>query len=275
MFITMLITSVGVNAQNVTVKPSTGAMIAAVPENISGTNDDYDTFYRRGGFATWRHNQLCLTMTASDASGLTANGQLANPANNIYGRTSTNEIELGRGATSDTRNCYMNLALPKGYRFTGYEIVFSRNRSDFGNNVYLNNSNTDGTTRFGETDADFNYLNGYYQDITYNANATLEEGSVTISKEQAEGMSNVLYFKLTDADNETTGRMVVTFHSITLYFTAEDDYTPVLPQSTIDMPVSAVDIPFETGKVDYGSIERRYYNGQYRVSYSSANRTTD
>ena len=275
MFIAMLMTSVGVNAQNVTVKPSTGAMIAAVPENISGTSGDYDTFYRRGGFATWRHNQLCLTMTASDAPGLTANGQLANPANNIYGRTSTNEIELGRGATSNTRNSYMNLALPKGYRFTGYEIVFSRNRSDFGNNDNggnntSNNPNTGGTTRFGETDANFNYLNGYYQDITYNANATLEEGSVTISKEQAEGMSNVLYFKLTDA-NTGTGRMVVTFHSITLYFTAEDDYTPVLPQSQITTPVSAIDIPFETGKVDYGSIERRNYNGQWRVSYSSAN----
>ena len=258
------------NAQNVTVKPSTGSMIAGVPENISGTSGDYDVFYRRGGFATWRHSQLCLTMTTSDAKTLTDNGQLKNPANNLFGRTSTNEIEMGRGAGQATRNCYMNLALPKGYRFTGYEIVFSRNRSDFGNNGYENNSNTGGTTRFGETDQDFNYLNDYYQDITYNADATIEEGSVTISKEDMTGMKNVLYFKLTDADTGT-GRMVVTFHSITLYFTAEDDYTPVLPQTNITVPVSAVDIPFQTGKVDYGSIENRTYSGQTRVSYSSAN----
>lgn len=257
-------------AQNVTVKPSSGAMIASVPEDIGGGNDDYDTFYRRGGFATWRHNQLCLTMTASDVKTLTDNGQLANPANNLYGRTSTNEIELGRGANNDTRNSYMNLALPKGYRFTGYEIVFSRNRSDFGNDGYSNNANTGGTTRFGETDENFNYKEGYYKDITYDASATLDEGSETISKEDADGMSNVLYFKLTDA-NTGTGRMVVTFHSITLYFTAEDDYTPVMPQATIDVPVTAVDVPFATGKVDYGSIESRYYNGQSRVSYSSAN----
>ncbi len=258
------------NAQNVTVKPSTGSMIAGVPENVSGTTGDYDLFYRRGGFATWRHSQLCLTMTTSDANTLTENGQLKNPANNLFGRTSTNEIEMGRGASQATRNCYMNLALPKGYRFTGYEIIFSRNRSDFGNDGYQNNANTGGTTRFGETDKDFNYLSDYYQDVTYNASATIDEGSVTISKEDKNGMSNVLYFKLTDA-NTGTGRMVITFHSITLFFTAEDDYTPVLPQTNITVPVSAVDIPFQTGKVDYGSIERRSYSGQTRVSYSSAN----
>lgn len=270
----LLLCACVVNAQNVTVRPSTGAMIAAVPENIQGAGSEYDVFYKRGGFATWRHNQLCLTMTTSDAPGLTANGQLANPANNLFGRTATNEIEMGRGATNVTRNCYMNLALPKGYRFTGYEIVFSRNRDDFGNNDNgwynsTNNPNTEGTMRFGETDKDFNYLDEYYQDITYNANATIDNGSVTISKEDETGMSNVLYFRLTDA-NTGTGRMVVTFHSITLYFTAENDYTPLLPLSAIDSPVSAIDIPFATGKVDYGSIEKRRYQGIERVSYSSA-----
>ena len=258
------------NAQNVTVKPSTGSMIASVPENISGGSSDYDTYFRRGGFATWRHNQLCLTMTASDAKTLTANGQLANPANNLYGRTSTNEIELGRGATQDTRNCYMNFALPKGYRFTGYEIVFSRNRSDFGNNGYRDNAYTGGTTLFGETDESFAYKSDYTQSVTYNANATIDDGSTTITHEDETGMGNMLYFKLTD-NNTGTGRMVITFHSITLWFTPEEDYTPITSQTTIETPVSAVDIPFATGKVDYGSIERRYYNGQYRVSYSSAN----
>ena len=262
-------------AQNVTIRPSNGSMIASVPENISGTDDDYDTFFKRGGFATWRHNQLCLTMTTSDSKELTDNFQLKNPANNLYGRTSTNEIEMGRGASEATQNCYMNFALPKGYRFTGYEIVFSRKRADFGNNdnSYYNSSNnpyTAGTTIFGETNINFEYLDGYYKTVTYNADATLENGSVTIKKEDETGMGNILYFKLTD-DNTGKGRMVITFHSITLYFTPEEDYTPILPQSSIGVPVSAVDIPFETGKVDYGSIESRRYNGVDRVSYSSAN----
>lgn len=269
-------------AQNVTIRPSNGSMIASVPENISGTDDDYDTFFKRGGFATWRHNQLCLTMTTSDTPEKTKNGQLANPANNLFGRTSTNEIEMGRGASEATRNCYMNFALPKGYRFTGYEIVFSRNKSDFGTTPlvqgwgysYLDtssdNPNESGTTIFGETNEYFEYLDGYYKTVTYNADATLENGSVTIKKEDETGMGNILYFKLTD-DNTGTGRMVITFHSITLYFTPEEDYTPILPQASIGVPVSAVDIPFETGKVDYGSIEKRNYNNVNRVSYSSAN----
>ncbi len=271
--ITMLLTSVGINAQNVTVSPSKGNMIASVPENISGTSGDYDTFFRRGGFATWRHNQLSLTMTVSDATALTDNGQLKNPANNLYANTITDEIEMGRGAgNSATRNCYMNIALPKGYRFTGYEIVFSWNKEDFGENGYENNPHTSGTMRFGETSSKFTYKTGYYQDITYNENATLGNGSVSIKHEDKTGMSNILYFRLTDA-NTGAGRMVVTFHSITLYFTPEDNYTPVAPNINISSnnAVSAVNVPFQTSKVDYGTIQERDYNDDSRISYSSAN----
>ena len=263
------------NAQNVTVRPSTGSMIAAVKDG-----GQTDTYFRRNGFATWRHNQLCLTMTTSDGKAKTPNGQLANPANNIYGDVNANELQVAKGALGMT--CYLNFALPKGYRFTGYQIVFSRNKSDFGDDGYRDNPNTSGTTYFGETDESFNFKAGRVEGVTYNANATMESGSTTISYEDNEGMSNILYFKVSAQRNGTesgnaesisngSGRMVITLHSVTLWFTAEDDYTPVLPQANITVPVSAVDIPFQTGKVDYGSIERRQYNGANRVSYSSAN----
>ena len=262
-------------AQNVTVRPSTGSMIAAVKDG-----GQTDTYFRRNGFATWRHNQLCLTMTTSDGKAKTPNGQLANPANNIYGDVNANELQVAKGALGMT--CYLNFALPKGYRFTGYQIVFSRNKSDFGVNGYKDQPNTSGTTYFGETDESFNFKAGRVEGVTYNANATMESGSTTISYEDNDGMSNILYFKVAAQRNGTesgnaesisggSGRMVITLHSVTLWFTAEDDYTPVLPQTNITTPVSAVDIPFQTGKVDYGPIQRRNYNDAYRVSYSSAN----
>ena len=75
-------------AQNVTVRKSSGAAIASVPEGDS----EYDTFFKEGGFATWRHNQLNLTLTTSDERTLTDNGQLANPANDISESTTRDAL---------------------------------------------------------------------------------------------------------------------------------------------------------------------------------------
>lgn len=266
MLIAMLMTSVGVNAQNVTIKKSTGAAIASVPEGET----EYDTFFKEGGFATWRHNQLSLTMTTSDFTDLTENGQLANPANDICESTTLDALCLGKGNGMIT---YMSIALPKGFSFTGYEIVWARNLQDFGTGT---GTYTAGNAVFGETDASFNYKEGYYGRSAYSASAP----NVTIRRENIEG--NVLYFKLTGENNEAqvwngseyitqSRRVAITLKSVTLYFTAEADYSPLVPADLITSPVSAVDVPFPTGKVDYGSIESRHYNGEDRVSYSSAN----
>lgn len=259
--IAMLMTSVGVNAQNVTIKKSTGAAIASVPEG----DPDYDTFFKEGGFATWRHNQLNLTMTTSDYTDLTENGQLANPANNICESTTADALCLGKGnGTTDFPDIqtYVTIALPKGYSFTGYEIVWSRNLANFGTGT---GSYTNGNAIFGETDAKFNYKEGYYGRSAYNASAP----NVTIKREDP-NMGNVLYFRLS-SENNNNKRVAITLKSIVLYFTAEADYSPLVPADLITSPVSAVDVPFPTGKVDYGSIESRHYNGEDRVSYSSAN----
>lgn len=261
--IAMLITSVGVNAQNVTIKKSTGAAIASVPEG----DTEYDTFFKEGGFATWRHNQLNLTMTTSDYTDLTENGQLANPANNICESTTADALCLGKGnGTTDFPDIqtYVTIALPKGYSFTGYEIVWSRNLKNFGTG---SGSYTNGNAIFGETDATFNYKEGYYGRSAYNASAP----NVTIKREDP-NMGNVLYFRLS-SENNNNQRVAITLKSIVLYFTAEADYSPLTPANLITSPVSAIDVPFPTGKVDYGTIESRHYNGEDRVSYSSANVT--
>ena len=261
--IAMLMTSVGVNAQNVTIKKSTGAAIASVPEG----DTEYDTFFKEGGFATWRHNQLNLTMTTSDYTDLTENGQLANPANNICESTTADALCLGKGnGTTDFPDIqtYVTIALPKGYSFTGYEIVWSRNLKNFGTGSA---SYIDGNAIFGETDATFNYKEGYYGRSAYNASAP----NVTIKREDP-NMGNVLYFRLSSENNDNK-RVAITLKSVVLYFTAEADYSPLTPANLITSPVSAVDVPFPTGKVDYGTIESRHYNGEDRVSYSSANVT--
>ena len=67
-------------AQNVTIKATNGSMVASRPTG----NYDYDIFFRCGGFASWQHEQLNMVLTVSDATTLTANDQLANPANNLF-----------------------------------------------------------------------------------------------------------------------------------------------------------------------------------------------
>jgi hypothetical protein len=243
-----------VQAQNVTVRPSNGSMLASV--KTGGTTD---AFYSLGGFATWKHEQLNLTITTadSDRGELTDNGQIANPANNIFSNANADELQLGRGQSLDN---YIAFCLPKGYRFTGYTITFSRN-------INLGNGGG-GQASFGETDSSFgNYTKGdstYRSGLSYSANA--EKQTISRTSKGETDMENVLYFKLTNSN----GRAFISLHHVELLFSAEADYTPLVAGVPVTN-VSAVDIPFSTSKVDYGSIENRYYNGVWRVSYQSSN----
>lgn len=257
--IALLFTSnIEVKAQSVTIRPSTGSMIASIKS--SGPED---TFYKFGGFATWRHEQLNLTMTVSDNSDLTDNGMLANPANNLVAAKIGDELRIGKGQVQNADVNYIAISLPKGYRFTGYEIVFSKNTNEFGSAEFP----TTGSTTFGETNSLFSYMPGYSESVTYSTSAS---GRKTISRSSMSesDMGNILYFKM---EGPSKTRAVLTLHSVQLYFTAETDYTPFTPSTAIGEPVSAVNIPFPTSYVDYGEIGPNYYQGVNRFSYYSSN----
>ena len=66
-------------AQNVTISPQNGSMIAALTASSSTTQ----LGYRIGAFGTWRHNQLSLTMTGSNYTELTEDKQLASHSNHF------------------------------------------------------------------------------------------------------------------------------------------------------------------------------------------------
>lgn len=251
------------SAQNVTIKATNGSTIAAIKDY--GTTD---SFFGAGGFATWQHEQLSMVLTTSDGTVLTPNGQLDNPANNLF--TSGNYMQIGKGQADGANTCYVSLSLPKGYRFTGYTIKFSKSTETKGSGNGEISFNSGVTGRFGETGSDF----GAY---TTSADVTNTSGSKEITRtEMTEGeMSNVLYFKLMNTTNINNNRRVlITLESAEFFFTAEEDYTPVTPVGEITSPVSAVDIPFSTSKVDYGRIQNRTYqiNGRTytRMSYASA-----
>lgn len=246
-----------VQAQNVTIKATNGSMIASTPTGST----DYDTFFKCGGFATWQHEQLTMALTASDATTLTDYGQLSNPANNLF--SDGTHIQIAHGQ-STYNVCYLSLSLPKGFRFMGYVIKFSKpgetTKTLSGNSTTFNTANA--TSTFGETNSTF---------TTYMTSAAVSRGGAldSISRESMneEDMGNVLYFKM---ENPTNSRALITLESAEFYFTAEADYSPLTVPGTVQR-VSAIDIPFTTSKVDYGPIQSRTYNGISRTSYSSAN----
>ena len=258
----LLVAGVGqVWSQNVTIKSTNGNMIASIPEGAT----DYDTFFKCGGFASWQHEQLNMVLTASDATTLTPNGQLSNPANNLF--SSGEHIQIGKGYNSYP-TCYLSVTLPKGYRFTSYTITFTKSREtkrlSGGESVTFNDDTQ--TSRFGETDSSF----GTYITSDDISTSSTEDAMITRTEMSEGDMGNVLYFKLMNPSNNTSNRALITLVSAEFEFTAEENYSPVTPSGSFTSR-TAVDVPFATSKVDFGTITSNEYDNVERISYSSAN----
>lgn len=235
-------------AQNVTISPKTGKLMAALTE-------DHEVGFQNGWSSLWRHDQLPLSLTVADYPDLTPSGELKRPAGNIA--IENNKLVLLGGMT---RNLYMEVSLPKGYRITGYTLVMKNN---------LNGKTVRGmklgsvTKKMYETNKDFNLGSakttseqiGKYNEET--KEYTIKRTSMT-----KDDMGNQLYFCL-DKGN-ANAYFGVTIKHFELHFTAEGDFTEhVAPVSVSDIqsPVSYYEMPFTTSKLDIGPIQPNSKNG--------------
>lgn len=246
-------------AQNVTISPKTGKLMAALTE-------DHEVGFQNGWSSLWRHDQLPLSLTVADYPDLTPSGELKRPAGNIA--IENNKLVLLGGMT---RNLYMEVSLPKGYRITGYTLVMKNN---------LNGKTVRGmklgsvTKKMYETNKDFNLGSakttseqiGKYNEET--KEYTIKRTSMT-----KDDMGNQLYFCL-DKGN-ANAYFGVTIKHFELHFTAEGDFTehvaPVLV-SDIQSPVSYYEMPFTTSKLDIGPIKPNSKNGSktyYSYNYKN------
>ena len=254
------------SAQNVTVHPGNGSMLPALKSGQS------DTFFGWNGFATWKHEQLSLTLTTGDSdnnSGTDADGQLARPANDIFKSADGTCLQIGKG---NSLNTYLTVSLPKGYRFTGYTIQFHRISSPNGASGDVNNYN--GNVNFGETNDNFSWRSTTptsANNITpYSGNIGINNtDKLTIGRTSTD-MENVLYFML--YNGAASGRAFIQLDFVEFYFTAENNYAPLIPAPNV-VEKSAVDIPFTTSKMDYGELKRYNIDGDEvttggRVSYN-------
>lgn len=113
--LSLLMVPLAMMAQDVTISPTTGSLMAALTQQGEAGS-------AAGWSSTWKHSQLALTLTVSDFCNLTAGGESANPAGNIIQRGNSYVIVGGEPV-----DLFLTISLPKGFRFTGYEMVLLNN----------------------------------------------------------------------------------------------------------------------------------------------------
>ena len=251
------------SAQNVTISPQNGSMICA---GVSGQGTS------GGAFAMWRHEQLALTMIASENAELTDDGILKkhkNWFNTCNGCTFRSNVTAAQIATYI--DCgwqgtgYYTISLPKGYRFTGYRFELSHDITNTGQGFDTKTS-TDVT--FAETNSTF-ASNVESVTLPRVPNSGSDVKVYTLSRTDND-MGNILYFKAT-ADG-TNSMFDLTFRHVELTFAADaDSPIDILPSTQVSTGRSLLEVPFNTGKVDIGEVTRRNTGSGYRISYSLNN----
>lgn len=271
------------SAQNVTISPSSGSLVAGV-----GGANTADTGKDAGFLSTWRHEQLDLTMTGSDVGNLTQAGDLADP-NCVFGVINNKHV-VANGQTQT----FIVVSLPKGYRITGYTIVL---QPDLQGNSNLPNSwkNADNiATRFYETKmwdtgnpfSESTNTNTFVdlESSQYLARAEAKDGDYTMNPsadkdieftmsrtalyDQAKGsydMGNRLYFFVSDNGNYYS----FTIKSFEINFTAEGTFDAEVSPTSLGAAKNYVTSPFTTSKTTYGPVSWNEDYERYMFDYSN------
>ncbi len=245
-------------AQNVTISPKTGKLMAALTE-------DNEIGFEKGWSSLWRHEQIPLSLTVADYPDLTPGGELLRPAGNIA--IHNDELILVGGRKY---NLFMEVSLPKGYRITSYTLILKNNLNgqlikgmNFGN-VTKQLYETNEKFELNKAKATSGEISGY--------NESNKEYKISRTSNASGDMGNQLYFCFDKRGvSEFFGATIKYFE---IHFTAEGDFTEhVAPVSVaaIPNPVSYYKMPFTTSKLDIGPIQPRTKNGKTFYSYDHNN----
>lgn len=237
-----------------------------------------DTGNSAGAFATWKHNQLSLTMTGSNSTTLTEDGQFASHANHFQPGSNcafsqqaqhpetdySSFIVAGWGTNTGVQQggAYISISLPKGYRFTSYKFVMTHDVTRFSNNTSINNYHAqNGNVNIVEKNSDF--TQNLSSVVNFNGLSTTEKTLERTSND----MGNTLYF---NTYSTSSGYQSIVFRYIELTFTADaDTEIELAPGEQMTIGHTLVEIPFKTGKVDFGQISNLEddVSHNYRYSY--------
>lgn len=234
-------------------------------------------------------------MTVADFCNITKGGEVANPAGNMI--VHNNQIVISGGQTPDS---YIGVSLPKGFRFTGYEIVLLNNLQGVTisgtshgrtNKIFyetddlswnsstttMSYDNVDDISKYSSIRDAVNNKNEHILAVAKKASGEFRmdqynEGSTeyTISRTSVNesDMSNHLYFRISHASSAYYG---VTIKSTVFYFSAEGDFTETVqpemaPSSITSAGVNYMKSSFTTSKLDLGVVSLDKYN-HYTYDY--------
>lgn len=232
----------GLCAQTVSISPKTGNVISA-----SSTDNEQ---HLNGYGGAWVHNQLPLTLITSDEATLTEAGLMSVHANNVSAQT---DGKLIIASGSSTICNHMSLSLPKGYRFTSYKLVIN------------SNSEAAVSTTLKEMDATFK--------DTKESVTIQKTGSTGITMQRTSmnntDMGNILYFKQEHPNAVQSGLAKVDIVSFVITFECTEKFNENLKPgvTTLTRGVSCLALPFQTQRVDLGSIKQETVKGYTSYKY--------
>lgn len=237
--LTVLVPTLAAEAQTVTISPQTGNVIAA-----TSTSSEMHT----AGFGgAWIHNQLPMDWFNADNGDLNEELILSTHANNISPNGTTGFIAVSGGG--NVKN-HMTLSLPKGYRFTGYNMVLS---------YYKGSDGALGCT-MKEMDSSFSTT---YTSVNISTNSTNVSLSRSSSLSDTNPMGNVLYF-LQDKSNGTS---YVKIESFEVSFECDMPFeVNVRPSTAFTSGVDCAAFSYGTERMDLGNIS--WSKGNYGSNYA-------
>lgn len=242
-------------AQNVTVSPTTGKLVAAA---TAGN----EVGFENGWSSLWRHEQLPLSFSVADDDQLTLGGEISNPAGNI--NVIGNNLVIMGGMEPDL---YCVLSLPKGYRIKKYKIVLLNNL--IGTSVAQNQTIASGGTKvMYETDSTYNTSNFKAKTNAMGTSNSSTEYVLERTSLVKSDMSNQLYFRVTHTNTEF---YALTIKSFEVEFTAEGEFDAEVAPYEIGPATSLVEAPFLTSKMDIGAVQPQTKNGKTYYAYNYLN----
>ena len=208
--IAMLMMSLGVKAQDVSIDPESGHLVTSV-------TGGQETGYALGLSALWRHEQLALSVNATDRDGIDEeSGEISIPSAVLGVRNGKLIIVGGR------RPSFLVVSLPKGYKITGYKMILVNDMvgANLGGNFrWLNTNNKQGGNPNGPGTGTGTMR--FYEVERWSTNGT--NSGTTGRRQQDDGYNENQVMNIALGTDWANGQIGTTANQILATATAADD----------------------------------------------------
>jgi len=263
------------SAQDALINPQSGNLITAY------THQALEVGFEAGYGSYWQHKQLPITYSCSDYPKLSKDGVLRNHTCNFlyYKKNGEDKLIHVVGVSPN----YSSIALPKGYKITGYKIVIRDGLNKHQDHAILDDvlpTLPFGRRRpwlFGEVDK-LDIIENSETGGIYTIPKFREAQKITILpggkpghtykiERKGADMGNILYFCFA-GNMEYNNLAGFVYDTIQISFTANDAFESRLVAAVEHSdPVSLSENPFLLGKTDVGQLSLHTKKGKSFYSY--------